>query len=85
MLVGLGFTLTMILLMKSNAIFGTPAPIVKDFFGISAEGIGTIGMLLNFAVAFIVSRVTAPPPQEIQDLVESVRVPRGAQVVEGAH
>jgi Na+(H+)/acetate symporter ActP len=49
----------MILLMKSNIIFGTPAPIVNDFFGISAEGIGTIGMILNFAVALIVSRVTA--------------------------
>ncbi len=85
MLVGLIFTLTMILLMKSNAIFGTPTPIVKDFFGISAEGIGTIGMILNFAVALIVSRVTAPPPQEIQELVESVRIPRGAQVVEAVH
>ena len=85
MLVGLLFTLTMILLMKSNVIFGTPTPIVTDFMGISAEGIGTIGMILNFAVALIVSRVTAAPPQEIQDLVESVRVPRGAKVVEGAH
>jgi cation/acetate symporter len=85
MLVGLIFTLTMILLMKSNVIFGTPTPIVTDFMGISAEGIGTIGMILNFAVALIVSRVTAAPPQEIQDLVESVRVPRGAQVTEGAH
>ncbi len=85
MLVGLVFTLVMILLMKSNVIFGTPAPIIKDFMGISAEGIGTIGMILNFAIALIVSRVTVAPPQEIQDLVESVRVPRGAQVVEGAH
>lgn len=85
MLVGLIFTLVMILLMKSNVIFGTPTPIITDFMGISAEGIGTIGMILNFAVALIVSRVTAAPPQEIQELVESVRVPRGAQVVEGAH
>lgn len=85
MSVGLGFTLIMILLMKSNVIFGTPAPLLNDFMGISAEGIGTIGMILNFAVALIVSRMTAAPPQEIQDLVESVRVPRGAQVVEGAH
>ena len=42
-------------------------------------------MILNFAVALIISRVTAPPPQDIQDLVESVRIPRGAEVVEGAH
>ncbi|GIK73350.1 MAG: cation acetate symporter [Chloroflexota bacterium] len=85
MSVGLGFTLIMILLMKSNIIFGTPAPLLNDFMGISAEGIGTIGMILNFAVALIVSRMTAAPPQEIQELVESVRIPRGAQVVEGAH
>lgn len=85
MTVGLLFTLIMILLMKSNIIFGTPAPLLKDFMGISAEGVGTIGMILNFVVALIVSRVTAAPPKEIQDLVESVRIPRGAQVVEGAH
>ena len=85
MLVGLIFTLVMILLMKSNAIFGTPAPMVKDFFGISAEGIGTIGMILNFGAAIIGQRMTSPPPQEIQDLVESVRIPRGAQVAEAAH
>ena len=83
--VGLVFTLVMILLMKSNIIFGTPAPIINDFFGISAEGIGTVGMILNFAIVLIVSRVTAPPPQEIQDLVESVRVPRGAAVVTSTH
>ncbi|HHW85815.1 MAG TPA: cation acetate symporter, partial [Chloroflexi bacterium] len=85
MAVGLGFTLVMILLMKSNVIFGTPAPIIKDFMGISAEGIGTVGMIFNFALALIISRVTAAPPPEIQELVESVRIPRGAQVVEGAH
>lgn len=45
-------------------------------FGISPEGIGVIGMLLNFAVALIVSRLTAPPPDHIQHLVENIRVPR---------
>ncbi len=47
-------------------------------FGISPEGIGTIGMLLNFVVTVTVSRMTAPPPAEIQDLVDHIRVPRGA-------
>ncbi len=47
-------------------------------FHISAEGIGTIGCLINFAVTLTVSRFTAPPPQHVQDLVESVRVPAGA-------
>jgi cation/acetate symporter len=45
-------------------------------FGISPEGIGVIGMLLNFAVALIVSQLTAPPPDHIQHMVEHIRVPR---------
>jgi cation/acetate symporter len=46
------------------------------WFGISPEGIGTIGMLLNTAVALTVSRFTPPPPPEIQKLVERIRIPR---------
>ncbi len=45
-------------------------------FGISPEGIGVVGMCLNFAVAIIVSYLTAPPPERIQRLVEHIRVPR---------
>lgn len=78
LLVGLIFTLVMIGCMKSVQIFGTAEPIITSFYGISAEGIGAIGMVLNLVVAFVVSRVTAAPPQHIQDLVESVRIPRGA-------
>jgi len=48
------------------------------FFNISAEGIGTVGMVINFLVTLIVSRLTPPPPQEVQDMVESIRFPRGA-------
>jgi cation/acetate symporter len=48
------------------------------FFDIGAQGIGTIGAIFNFIVAMVVSRVTSPPPQEIQDFVENVRIPRGA-------
>ncbi len=47
-------------------------------FGVAPTGIGTIGMVLHFIVAYIVSRMTEPPPQHIQDLVESIRIPRGA-------
>jgi cation/acetate symporter len=46
------------------------------WFGISPEGIGTIGMLFNTAVALTVSRFTPPPPPEIQKLVERIRIPR---------
>lgn len=45
--------------------------------GISPEGIGTIGMILNFIVTFTLSRFTPAPPLDIQDLVERIRVPRG--------
>ena len=46
--------------------------------GISPEAFGAVGALINFAVAYAVSRATAPPPEHIQHLVEDIRVPRGA-------
>ncbi|TCD22680.1 cation acetate symporter [Pseudomonas sp. IC_126] len=49
-------------------------------FGISPQAFGAIGAVLNFAVAYAVSMATEAPPQEIQDLVESVRTPKGAGV-----
>jgi cation/acetate symporter len=52
------------------------------WFGISPEGIGALGMLFNFAVAFVVCLLTPPPPADVQELVERIRVPRGAG---GAH
>ena len=45
-------------------------------FGISPEGIGVIGMCLNFIVMISVSSMTAPPPERIQHMVENIRVPR---------
>ena len=48
------------------------------FLGITPEGIGTVGMLLNFIVAWGVSMVTKAPPQHVQDIVENVRIPKGA-------
>jgi cation/acetate symporter len=68
--VGLVFTLFYIIAAK---YFG-----MTPWFNISAEGIGTVGMILNLVVTWTVSRMTDPPPQEIQDMVEAVRVPRGA-------
>ncbi|HSP57822.1 MAG TPA: cation acetate symporter, partial [Halomonas sp.] len=46
--------------------------------GVSPLSFGAVGAMINFAVAFAVSSVTEEPPQEIQDLVESVRSPKGA-------
>jgi cation/acetate symporter len=74
---GLIFTLAYI---TANKYFGMPA-----WFEISSEGIGTVGMMLNLIVTIVVSRMTPPPPQEIQDMVESVRVPRGARLAADAH
>lgn len=71
MIVGIGFTGFYII---GNKFFGMPA----WFLGISSEGIGTIGMILNLIVTFVVSRLTPAPPIEIRRLVEEVRVPRGA-------
>jgi len=76
MVVGITFTAAYIVYFK----FINPDANTAEhwLFGISPEGIGLIGMLLNFAVTYAVSHLTAPPPAEIQDLVDHIRVPRGA-------
>jgi cation/acetate symporter len=76
MVVGIVFTAGYIIYFK----FVNPAANTAEnwLFGISPEGIGTIGMLLNIAVTYAISHMTAPPPAEIQDLVDHIRVPRGA-------
>jgi cation/acetate symporter len=48
------------------------------WFGVSPEGFGTVGMLVNFIVAFVVMKFTPPPPQDVQHLVEDIRIPSGA-------
>ena len=53
------------------------------FMGIQPESFGAVGALINFAVAFAVSKVTAPPPEHIQHLVEDIRVPKGAGAATG--
>ncbi|MBL9189146.1 MAG: cation acetate symporter [Opitutaceae bacterium] len=46
------------------------------WFGLSPEGVGSLGMILNFTVSLVVSRFTPPPPADVQELVENIRVPR---------
>ena len=82
MLVGLLSTVVYIFLYKgwfflpdTNSFADTPA---SWFLGISPAAFGAIGALVNFAVAIMVAKMTAEPPQHIQDLVESIRTPRGA-------
>lgn len=79
MLAGITFTVGYILYFKG--IFITPFAENKPenwLFGISPEGIGTVGMLVNFVVAFAVSKVTKEVPQDVQDIVEQIRYPKGA-------
>ncbi len=82
MLSGLTFTLVYIFWFKGwFFIPGTEmAPNTPDAWvlGISPESIGAVGALVNFVVAYFVSRATAAPPEHIQHLVEDIRVPRGA-------
>ncbi|MHA7926736.1 MAG: sodium:solute symporter family protein [Marinobacter sp.] len=82
MLTGLAFTLAYIFVYKgwlfipgTNNLADTPENWV---LGISPLSIGAVGAIVNFAVAFIVSNATEEPPVEIQELVESVRYPRGS-------
>jgi cation/acetate symporter len=57
----------------------------NSFFGITPEAFGAIGACINFAVAFAVKNMTPPVPHDIAEMVEQVRIPRGAKAVDGAH
>ena len=73
MLTGISFTAAYIIYFKF--LGGTPD---QYFMGISPEGIGTVGMILNFIVTLVVSRFTPAPPEDVQNMVEEIRVPKGA-------
>ena len=76
MISGITFTALYIIYFK----FINPTANTPDnwWFGISPEGIGTLGMLLNFAVATVVARFTAAAPQDVQEMVAHIRFPKGA-------
>jgi cation/acetate symporter len=77
MIIGIVFTTSYILYFKPQ-LGGSGLP--EDFWwGISPEGIGTLGMFINFMVAISVSRFTASPPKEVQELTERIRTPRGSE------
>ncbi|KHO64913.1 sodium:solute symporter family protein [Pseudomonas flexibilis] len=82
MVAGLAFTVIYIFMFLgwffipgTNSLPNTPD---NWLFGISPLSIGSVGAVINFVVAFAVAYMTAPPPKEVQDLVESVRFPKGA-------
>ena len=74
MIVGVVFTTIYIFYFKPQ--LGGPGLPQDYLFGISPEGIGTIGMIINFIVSLIVSRFTKPTPENIKELVESIRYPK---------
>jgi len=82
MLTGLGVTLVYIFVFKgwlfipeTNNLPNTPD---HWLLGISPEAFGAVGAMINFIVAHFVSSITHEPPQEIQDMVEHIRIPKGA-------
>jgi cation/acetate symporter len=79
-----GIGVTMLYVFQHKGIFFVPGTAFLGdmspnwFFGISPNAFGAIGALVNFTVAITVSKMTAPPPEHIQHLVEDIRVPKGA-------
>ena len=79
MISGLAITMYYIARFKLHWIGDDATSTSADWWwGISPEGFGTIGMIVNFIVAFVVSRFTPDTPQNVQDLVENIRIPSGA-------
>lgn len=76
MITGILFTMSYIVYFKPQ--LGGPGTPDGYWFGIAPEGIGTLGMLINFIVAIVVSRFTAKVPEDVQELTENIRYPRGA-------
>jgi cation/acetate symporter len=82
MIVGIGLMLFYMLKFKFGIFDGGKAAVVglsKDWwFGISPEGFGFIAMIVNFAVSLTINAFTADPPEEVQEIVETIRIPSGA-------
>ncbi len=81
MIAGIGITLFYvfqhkgIMFIASTAFLGDTPP--NWFLGIEPNAFGVVGAIVNFAVAMMVSRVTAQPPMQVQELVEHIRIPAG--------
>ena len=73
-----GITLMLFYMIKYK-LGGFGGGTAEDWwFGISPEGFGTIAMLVNVVVSVVVSRMTPETPEDVQEMVESIRYPRGA-------
>ncbi len=91
MICGLGVTMLYVFahkglfFIKGTEFLGLFGGKENFFLGIEPNAFGTIGAIVNFVVAYLVSKVTPDPPEHIQHLVENVRIPRGAKAVDGSH
>ncbi|MBU1820518.1 MAG: cation acetate symporter, partial [Bacteroidetes bacterium] len=63
---------------KMGWLDATPPPASEWWFGISPEGFGSVAMLANFAVSLTISAFTPAPPEDVQQIVEDIRLPMGA-------
>ncbi|MDX1629684.1 MAG: VC_2705 family sodium/solute symporter, partial [Fulvivirga sp.] len=73
-----GLTVTVLYMMRFKlGWIGGPTTPADWWFGISPEGFGTVGMIINFIVALLVCRYTPAPPEDVQEMVEKIRLPRG--------
>ena len=79
MVVGISLMLFYMIVYKTGLIGIMDArPKSEWWFGTSPEGFGTIAMLVNVVVSVVVSRMTPPPPEHVQEIVENIRIPSGA-------
>lgn len=82
MVVGLGLMLFYMLKFKFGLFDGGKEAVAglkqEWWFGISPEGFGTVAMLVNFIISLLISKFTPAPPQEVQEIVEDIRIPIGA-------
>ena len=91
MLAGIGVTMLYVFahkglfFIKGTSFLGLFGGKANFFMGIEPNAFGAIGALVNFGVAYVVSKITPECPEHIQHMVESVRTPRGATAVDGTH
>jgi len=76
MVIGISLMLFYMLKFKFDLFGGGTAD--DYWFGISPEGFGSVAMIVNFVISVIVSKVTAAPPEDVQEIVENIRIPSGA-------
>jgi cation/acetate symporter len=87
MIIGLSLMLFYMLKFKFGLFDGGKEAVAglkaSWWFNISPEGFGTVAMFVNFIISVVVSRMTAAPPENVQEIVENIRIPSGAGEASG--